>query len=154
MAHSEFDQHLLALGDQVVRRLQARGIQRADAEDAVAVAYEKIIILLPRLTVRNFDGWFYRIALNAFLDELRKHRREALAARLPEQTAGQTPAAAFGDLIAPLPLNQRELVALKYYYGFSYEEIAQLLGLKPASVKTMLARTRKQLRLKWEDQQC
>lgn len=149
MVKSDFDVHLLALGQQVVQRLQARGIQRADAEDAVATAYEKIIILLPNLSVRNFDGWFYRIALNAYLDELRKHRRETLTQQLPESST-LTPQS-FATLIAPLPANQQELVALKYYYGFSYEEIGDLLAIKPASVKTMLARARKQLRGQWEE---
>lgn len=111
MVKSDFDAHLLALGQQVVQRLQARGIQRADAEDAVATAYEKIIILLPNLSVRNFDGWFYRIALNACLDELRKHRRETLTQQLPEAST-LTPQS-FATLIAPLPANQQELVALK-----------------------------------------
>lgn len=149
MPKSEFDQHLLALGQTVVQRLQARGIQRADAEDAVATAYEKIIILLPRLSVGNFDGWFYRIALNAFLDTLRKHQHETLTDRLPESTTATS--AQFAEMIASLPDNQQELLALKYYYGFSYEEIAYLLGVKPASVKTMLARARESLRTKWEE---
>lgn len=135
MVKSDFDAHLLTLGQQVVQRLQARGIQRADAEDAVATAYEKIIILLPNLSVRNFDGWFYRIALNACLDELRKHRRETLTQQLPEAST-LTPQS-FATLIAPLPANQQELVAL--------------LAIKPASVKTMLARARKQLRGQWEE---
>ncbi|KRN25281.1 RNA polymerase sigma factor [Lacticaseibacillus camelliae] len=133
MPKSEFDQHLLALGQTVVQRLQARGIQRADAEDAVATAYEKIIILLPRLSVGNFDGWFYRIALNAFLDTLRKHQRETLMDRLPD-SATATPAQ-FAEMIAPLPDNQQELLALKYYYGFSYEEIAHLLGSSPPALR-------------------
>ncbi|MFD1441906.1 RNA polymerase sigma factor [Lacticaseibacillus hegangensis] len=149
MAKSEFDQHLLALGGVVVQRLQARGIQRADAEDAVATAYEKIIVMLPDLSVRNFDGWFYRIALNAFLDSLRRRQNETLNAAIPEPAAASP--TQFAEMLAPLPANQQELLALKYYYGFSYQEIAQLLGLKPASVKTMLARARASLRTKWEE---
>lgn len=150
MAESELDLHLLELGQRVEKLLQSRGIQLADAQDAVASAYEKIIILLPSLSVYNLDGWFYRVSLNAYLDQLRKRKHEVITSTLPEGV--NITSTVFAELIASLSPKDRELVSLKYYYGFSYEEIGKIMDLRTSSVKTMLARARKRLRVNQEDE--
>ncbi|WP_179395231.1 RNA polymerase sigma factor [Lacticaseibacillus absianus] len=149
MAGVTFDDHLLALGRQVVARLAVRGISQADAEDAVGTAFERIYQLLPELTLTNLDGWFYRVALNAYLDAWRHRRKEALGAAVP--AAAAPPPAQFATLIAPLNARDREILALKYYYGFSYQEIASALTLKPETVKKQLQRARARLRPYLED---
>ncbi|WP_225046816.1 RNA polymerase sigma factor [Lacticaseibacillus kribbianus] len=149
MVQSGFDDHLLALGKRVIGLLVARGVPQADAEDAVGAAFERIYLLLPTLDVQNLDGWFYRVALNAYLDGLRHRRREEL-----RDTAPEAPAAAperFSALVAAAPPADRELLALKYYYGFSAVEIAAALNLPPETVKKRLQRARSRLRTTLEE---
>ncbi len=148
MRASAFDHHLLALGQQVINLLQARGISHADAEDAVSAAFEKVYVLLPTLTVTNLDGWFYRVALNSYLDHYRKHQRLAFTA--PPET-GVENATPFATLIAELSPSDQEVLALKYYYGFTYREIATMLAAKPTSIQKQLARARTKLRQNWEE---
>ncbi|WP_262316354.1 RNA polymerase sigma factor [Lacticaseibacillus parakribbianus] len=151
MARNGFDDHLLALGKRVIGLLAARGVPHADAEDAVGTAFERIYVLLPTLDVQNLDGWFYRVALNAYLDALRHRRREQLTARVPEPAASAPEH--FSTLVEAAAPADRELLALKYYYGFSVAEIAAALALPPETVKKRLQRSRSRLgaALKEED---
>lgn len=149
MRISAFDQHLLDLGRRTTKLLMARQISRADAEDAVGAAFEKVYTLLPNLTVNNLDGWFYRVALNSYLDHYRKTSRLTYIA--PPETGSEPPSAHFAELIESLNARDQEVVALKYYYGFSYQEIAMILDAKPATVQKQLARARAKLRHLWEE---
>jgi RNA polymerase sigma-70 factor (ECF subfamily) len=101
----------------------------------------------------NMDGWLYRTAVNLGLDTLRMEARR----RLNEEAAGARAAraAAAGDPLDGLlraekrQRVQRVLAAMKpvaakllllRHAGFSYGELAAVLGLNPGSVGTLLAR--------------
>lgn len=42
------------------------------------------------------------------------------------------------DAIAHLPLRQRQTVALRFYEGRSFEEIAETMGVRPATVRSLV----------------
>jgi RNA polymerase sigma-70 factor (ECF subfamily) len=117
----------------------------------------------------SFSTWIHRIAINAALDSLRRRKRlrnriTALFKPSGEGTAHE-PASAqanpdralrnkeLGRLIeaavAGLPEEQRTVLVLREYEGYSYEEIANLVGCKPGTVMSRLhlARTKLQARL-------
>ena len=49
-----------------------------------------------------------------------------------------------------LPVRYREAVNLYYYEGYNAEEIAAMVGAKPAAVRQRLARAREKLRKELE----
>jgi len=49
-----------------------------------------------------------------------------------------------------LPVRYREAVYLYYYEGYNAEEIAAMVGAKPAAVRQRLARAREKLRKELE----
>ena len=49
-----------------------------------------------------------------------------------------------------LPVKYREAVSLYYYEGYNAEEIAAMVGAKPAAVRQWLARAREKLRKELE----
>jgi RNA polymerase sigma factor (sigma-70 family) len=53
---------------------------------------------------------------------------------------------AFVDLIAPLQPETRILFILRYVYEYKVAEIAELLDMKPGSIKSTLSRATAQLR--------
>ena len=55
------------------------------------------------------------------------------------------------EAIASLPQNFRQPLVLKEIAGFSLEEIATILGIKPETVKTRLHRARLRVRKSFED---
>ncbi len=101
----------------------------------------------------NLEGWLYRTAVNLGLDALRRDAR-----RVRHEQAAGAEAARNGDPADPLAQVLRAerrkrvravLAALKpvparllllRHAGLSYAELADALGIKPASVGALLAR--------------
>jgi RNA polymerase sigma-70 factor, ECF subfamily len=102
----------------------------------------------------RFRPWLYTVAINAARDHLRRHRREephptdqlpdgpAEPAPLPDPGLTRTVEAA----LAKLPENQREAIVLHRFEGFSFKEIAQLLGVTETAVKVRAHRGYERLR--------
>ena len=141
----------------VCRRLAGN---EADALDAT----QEALIAIAR-GIRRFDGraafstWAYRVATNACLDELRRRRRRPLPG-LPDDGLGDH--AEFGAATAPgidalperlaidaalaeLPEEFRAPVVLRDLCDLDYAEIADVLGIPPGTVRSRIARGRRQL---------
>jgi len=93
----------------------------------------------------------FRIATNVVRDAARRGRRwgevpladERSPAPSPErQVAMRTDVARAIQQLEPL---QRELLWLAYAQGVSHDEIAEILGLRSISIRTLLLRARKKL---------
>lgn len=109
---------------------------------------------------RKFSPWIYRIAHNMFVNAIRK-RSLWRAARIDFDTVlpilvgnDRTDEAALRgeeremlDVALPnLDMKYREVIELYYVEGFSYQEIADILGIPKATVGVRLQRARKALR--------
>jgi RNA polymerase sigma-70 factor (ECF subfamily) len=92
----------------------------------------------------KFSSWLFRIAHNEAFSLLRKPRRESemitdypggdLSVRLyPSETA-----LAVASALNRLSSEQREVITLKIYEGFKFEEIAEVLEIPVSTVKSRL----------------
>lgn len=130
---------------------------RAAAEDVTALAFERAFRARHRFDTARGDprGWLFGIARNAAMDELRRRTRgKELADAAPERRPDpgtdvaeevarrETLRAALGRL----PLEERELVVLKYHGGLANREIAGVLGISESNVGTRLHRALGKLR--------
>jgi RNA polymerase sigma-70 factor (ECF subfamily) len=118
---------------------------REDALDISQDVFLKAYQNLPKLDDPDrFAGWLFRIAHNEAFSLLRRRR--------PETELGMEvhPPAAGGRLL-PLELSlavesalkrlngdQREVVLLKVYQGFKFDEIGEILGCPVSTVKSRL----------------
>lgn len=130
---------------------------RAMAEDLVQETWVRVIGLRSRESVEeigNLYGMIYRIARNLALDHLRSYREtkrvtmeEAETARpitsIPEPTEQQELVLRALDRLS---FEYRETILLHTYSGYSYEEIAEMLGKSPEAIWTRASRARKKLR--------
>ena len=99
-------------------------------------------------------AWIIRTAINACKDQLKSHWRKTTV-DLEAARAVPAPEAEEGSLLAAvnlLPPKYRAVIYLYYYEGYSANEIAQLLGEKPATVATQLSRGREKLRTHLEQE--
>ena len=131
-----------------------------DAEDLTQEVFVRVFRSLSSYTPGTFEGWLHRITTNLFLDQARrkaKIRFDALAddadTRLPSRTAApdtQVMDGLFDDdveaALAELPPDFRAAVVLCDIEGLSYEEIADVLGLKLGTVRSRIHRGRTMLR--------
>ena len=69
------------------------------------------------------------------------------AVRLSREYGALTPADAdLFDLVGTLPYRQRVVIVARYWGGWSEAEIAQVLGCRPGTVKSLASRALTQLR--------
>ncbi len=102
-------------------------------------------------------SWLCRIVVNTALDLLRSRSREVLTDTMPE--AGREDAYADPDLLRALDCldgRERTVVVLRYFQDLKLQEIAQVTGENLNTVKTILYRSLKKLRISLTegDEQC
>jgi RNA polymerase sigma-70 factor (ECF subfamily) len=94
---------------------------------------------------RPFRPWLHRIVVNRSLDWVKaRRRRREVSGELAVGVATGAPAAGdemSADLLAALGAldpEQRALVVLRHVLGYGSSELARMLGLPPATVRTRL----------------
>lgn len=144
--------YLINLGEEVLKLLLGKGAKKEDAEDIIQNAFYKLYTLLDDLTESNIRPWFFRVAPNEYIDLKRKKEQqniyltEAIYSKL-QYTNCEFEVILNKDeifnLLKDVKKEYKEVFFLKYYYDFSYEEIATILDIKVSSVKQKLFRARK-----------
>lgn len=116
----------------------------ADAiQETILNCYEKI----GRLKNESyFTTWLTRILINNCKDILKKKKRETLSEVLPEQgeACKELENYEFQEVLKSIDEKYRLVLLLYYGEGFKIREIAQILEMDENTVKTRLARGRKQ----------
>ncbi|NLZ44334.1 MAG: sigma-70 family RNA polymerase sigma factor [Clostridia bacterium] len=97
----------------------------------------------------KFSSWLIAIGSNFYRDELRRKRMaEKITGR--QHSAGEKqPAAETVDIkraLLELPAEKRIPLILKYYYDYSYQEIAAVLKIPVGTVRSRLHLAVRQLR--------
>ena len=154
--------------DEIVERHSVRVYRLAyrltgnkhDAEDLTQEVFVRVFRSLSSYTPGTFEGWLHRITTNLFLDGARrkaKIRFDALAEDADQRLPGRvlSPDLALMDMhfdddvesaLAALPPDFRAAVVLCDIEGLSYDEIADVLGLKLGTVRSRIHRGRAMLR--------
>lgn len=92
----------------------------------------------------NAMGWCYRVGFNWATSRWRKRRRETIADPATfHHVAGAQPADPHHELrdaVRHLPIEQRSVVLLKYWMGWTAPEIAEALNIAPGTVGSRLNR--------------
>lgn len=146
--------YLISLGEEVFKLLLSKGAIKQDAEDIIQNTFYKVYTLLDNLTENNLRPWFFRVALNEYVDLKRKKESQnifltdEIYSRL--QHTDQEIDMIFNKdeifyLLKDIKKEYKEIFFLKYYYDFSYEEIAVTLDIRVDSVKQKLYRARKSI---------
>ena len=98
---------------------------------------------------RPLLAWLYRIARNLVSDQLRRQQREAQAiedASTLLEPHDPDPASQVGDehdlriALQQLTEDQQQLIALRYYSGFTTREIAQAMGRSERAIYSLEVR--------------
>ena len=133
-----------------------------EAEDATQEAFLRAFMNLRRYdTKRSFKTWLMSIASNHCIDRWRKRRMhfvslddEPTAAALalssndplPEQAAlSSEKSELLQGLLLKLDESYRLPLVLRYWYDYSYAEIAQLMDTTESAIKSRLFRARRTL---------
>ena len=136
------------------------GERKEDTDDVVQDIFIKAYIALPRFRGdAKFSTWIYRIALNHCRDYLK--RSEPLPVELSEEQIADEPVPEDAEqqdmlrhmqekranrklqqLLAQLSEKHRRILVMREIEGMSYDEIGEVLDIKPGTVRSRLNRAR------------
>ena len=134
-----------------------------DPQDAMDASQEAFLKAYSNLRSyrqeSSFSVWLHRITHNCCIDMLRRRQptvpvtdENGLTLEIPDFSPGPEEAVEKSELhdavrnaAARLPQEFREVLMLREFTGLSYAEIAQILDIEPATVKTRIFRARKKM---------
>lgn len=140
-----------------------------DAEDAAQEAFLRAFKYLNRYDPnKSFATWLLSITSHYCIDQLRKKKFQGFSLDDDEKNWLEPPApvpnpeisVSIGEkkeqiqkLLNELSPKDRSAVIMRYWYDYSYQEIADTLSLTVSAVKSRLHRSRRELALGWQSQQ-
>jgi len=123
---------------------------RHDAEDLTTQTFLKMLEAIGRFRwqAAPFSAWLFRIAHNLAMDHFRSRRRLQSEEEVPEPTGAEESSAeeqaldSIGqagmlELIERLSAEQRQVLTLKFVFGFANGEVATILGKTEGAVKSL-----------------
>lgn len=150
----------------LVKRYEARLYNHAlrmvgNREDALDLLQDVMVSVYRNL--ENFRGdapfgaWVFRIATFRCTDHLRRKKPQVteLDEEFPDEVRSSNPASGYErarsnkdivQLLSILPNEQRQVVELKFFQNFTFDEIAGQLGISSNTAKTRLYSALRKLR--------
>jgi RNA polymerase sigma-70 factor (ECF subfamily) len=135
----------------VVARLILRDDSRAEdaTQEALVAAWRRLNGLRDP---DHFEAWLHRLLVNASYREARKSRRRGScevqvdALPMPEASGATDAGLVLADRdqlergFRRLDVDQRTVLVMHYYLGFSLDDAAEVLGVPPGTVRSRLHR--------------
>ena len=122
---------------------------KEDSMDAAQDVFVKLmrsnIVLIPG----KEKMWLLKVTANECRDMLRRSRPTE---ELPEDMASQETDREVWELLSGLKPEDRAVIQLYYFDGYSVKEIGQILGITASGVSLRLSRAKKRLRTILEDE--
>ena len=118
------------------------------SQDAFIRAFRKIKQFDPE---KRFFPWFYKLLKNLCLDHIKRRQRcneiplESVQVVKEEKEDRELKAVVWRG-IEELPFEQREIIILRYFRQYSYEEIAEIMDKPLGTVMSSLFYAKKKLK--------
>jgi len=143
--------------------LQRYHPDRDDCDDLLQDTWIRALANLDRFDPKKrFTTWLFQIALNLCRDLARRDRvrfgyrkdvqemQKGVAGVTPEEKVDAMKAM---QAIEALPLQQKEVLLLRYYHGFPEAEVSEILDCPMGTVKSRLHQAVKVVRKKLEPEE-
>ncbi|OFX62329.1 MAG: RNA polymerase subunit sigma-24 [Bacteroidetes bacterium GWA2_30_7] len=131
-----------------VYRFILKNIRDKDkAMDIVQDSFEKLWINVNKVESQKAKSYLFTTAYHTMIDYIRKEKKMVLMDEqadyyLPDNKQYSDLKEILEKAVSLLPEDQRSVVLLRDYEGYSYEEISQITGLSEAQVKVYIFRAR------------
>jgi len=127
------------------------------AEDLLQETFYRAYLHLDDCKEDKIKPWLFRVAYHAFIDYRRKESRSSVYGtdyfqRLADRDTPETAVlrqeiwTEIGKLVAGLPDSQRHAILLHDFHQLSYQEAADIMGIRLSHFKILLFRARQKLR--------
>lgn len=126
------------------------------AKDALQEAIIKAMVHYSQLRNEKYmKTWFYRILVNECKTVLKKfpRREEFDMTWIPDTDAGdQNLKLAVNHCLESLKPQYRDIIYLRFYQGFEFQEISRNLGMRKGTVKSRYYKGMELLKMQWESE--
>jgi len=134
------------------------------AQDITSETFFKALKKLWQFRWKNisFSSWLYKIANNEIANYFRKNKYKVSLEKIPEPVAFSNPFAEIikaeqelkkhqdflllQEKISKLPIKYQEVIILRFFEKKKIKEVAEILGKKEGTVKSLLSRGLEKLR--------
>jgi len=147
MTVEEYNKAVDAYADNLFRFILKNLKDATMAEDIIQDTFEKLWMKLEDVSGLKVKSYLFTSAYHTMIDFIRKERRNLHVD--PASFYQESEANQYSDLgevldraIQNLPADQKAVVMLRDYEGYTYREIAEITGLSEAQVKVYIYRAR------------
>ena len=147
MTVEEYNRAVDAYADNLYRFILKNLGDDAMAADIIQDTFEKLWMKLEEVNALKVKSYLFTSAYHTLIDYIRKEKRNIYVdpVSLNEQS-GSDHYSDLGEIleraVRNLPEDQKAVVMLRDYEGYSYKEIAEITGLSEAQVKVYIYRAR------------
>ena len=151
MTVQEYNQCVELYADRVYRFIVKNMKNTDDAQDVVQNAFEILWKNYSGVSYEKSRSYLFTVAYHNMIDQFRKKKFDAELGEEQEQVQGRSHQYTGGREALELGLNrlpeiQKQVVMLRDYEGYSYEEIGEVTGLNESQVKVYIFRARTALK--------
>jgi RNA polymerase sigma-70 factor (sigma-E family) len=153
---AEFTAYVQSRRAALVRLAYLLSGSATEAEDLTQASLIRLYASWNRIRERDSTDAYARTILVNAIHTWRRRRREepvAVAEAAAPIASDYAERQEIWQLLAGLPRRQRAVVVLRYYEGLSDEEIAEILGCAPVTVRTQISRGLTKLRVHHQEDQ-
>ncbi len=151
MTVREYNRSVEEYADHVFRFLFAYLKRREQAEDIVQDIYEKLWVKRETVSCEKVKTYLFTAAYHTMIDRLRKEKRvismeDSGVAEHSEEMISPDLNEILHEALNKLPPDQKAVILLRDYEGYSYREIGEITGQSESQVKVNIFRGRKFLK--------
>jgi len=147
MTVGEYNKAVDVYADNLYRFILKNLKDAAMAEDIIQDTFEKLWIKLEEVNALKVKSYLFTSAYHTMIDYIRKEKRNRTTDPASLFEASDTNH--YSDLgevleraVQNLPADQKAVVMLRDYEGYSYKEISEITGLNEPQVKVYIYRAR------------
>ena len=147
MTVAEYNQSVDEYSDGIFRFILKNIKNHEKAKDVVQDTYEKLWVRVAEVSPEKAKSYLFTTAYHTMIDMIRKdNRKEDFNMTKHDRQTGERGYTGLSeileDAVSRLPADQRSVILLRDYEGYSYEDIASLTGLSESQVKVYIFRGR------------
>ena len=147
MTVGEYNKAVDVYADNLYRFILKNLKDAAMAEDIIQDTFEKLWMKLEEVSALKVKSYLFTSAYHTMIDYIRKEKRNKHVDPATLYEGSDTNH--YSDLgevleraVQNLPADQKAVVMLRDYEGYSYKEIAEITGLNESQVKVYIYRAR------------
>ena len=147
MTVEEYNSSVDAYADNLYRFVLKNLKHDAMASDIIQDTFEKLWMKIEEVSALKVKSYLFTTAYHTMIDYIRKESRNTVVD--PVTITGESGTEYYSDLgevleraVGKLPEDQKAVVMLRDYEGYSYREIAEITGLSESQVKVYIYRAR------------